>query len=91
MIAEVEVKDPDRYKEYTSQVLATIERYGGRFIVRGGAAEELEGEWKPKRIVVIEFPDMSKLRAWHSSAEYAPLLKLRQSASSGRFIAVQGV
>lgn len=89
-IADVEVKDSERYAEYRAGVLATIEKYGGRFVVRGGALEVLEGSWQPHRIVVIEFPDMAALKAWYASSEYAPLIRLRQAASKGSLIAVEG-
>jgi uncharacterized protein (DUF1330 family) len=91
VIADVDVKDPAIYDEYRRQVLATIEAYGGRFLVRAGAHETLEGDWEPGRMVVLEFPDMAALKAWYGSAEYGPLIKLRQSASSGKLVAVQGV
>ena len=90
VIADVSVKDPDRYAEYRKQVPATVEKYGGRFVVRGGALESLEGGWRPERVVVLEFRDMAAARAWYTSAEYAPLIKLRQSASSGRVILIEG-
>jgi uncharacterized protein (DUF1330 family) len=91
VIGDIETRDPARYEEYRKQVLATIEKYGGRFLVRGGAANALEGEWEPRRIVILEFPDMSALKAWYGSPEYAPLIKLRQSASHGSLVAVEGV
>lgn len=90
VIADVTVKNPDAYAEYRKQVLPTITKYGGRFIVRGGAHETLEGDWRPGRVVVIEFPDMAAAKAWYRSTEYGPLVKLRQSASSGRIILVEG-
>ncbi len=90
VIADVTVKNPDSYAEYRKQVLPTITKYGGRFIVRGGAHETLEGDWRPGRVVVIEFPDMAAARAWHRSKEYGPLVKLRQSASTSRLILVEG-
>jgi uncharacterized protein (DUF1330 family) len=90
VIAEIEVTDPAAYAEYGKQVPATIEKYGGRFIVRGGALEPLEGGWSPKRLVVLEFPSMAQARAWYRSAEYAPLIRLRQKASRGKLIAVEG-
>lgn len=90
-VVDIEVQNPERYAEYRAQVLATLEKYGGRFLVRGGECTVLEGEWKPSRLVVIEFPDMAALKAWYESSEYAPLIKLRQSASKGSLIAVQGV
>jgi len=91
MIAEIEVKDPTRYEEYRRGVQATIDRYGGRFLVRGGAAELVEGSGAPRRVVVLEFPSMERLRLWYDSPEYVPLRELRKSASDGRFIMVQGI
>jgi uncharacterized protein (DUF1330 family) len=90
VIGEIEVTDPATYEDYRKQVLATVEKHGGRFIVRGGKVEALEGDWSPKRLVVLEFPSMQKLLGWYRSAEYAPLIKLRQKASRGRLVAVEG-
>jgi uncharacterized protein (DUF1330 family) len=90
VIGEIEVTDPATYEDYRKQVLATVEKHGGRFIVRGGKVEALEGDWSPKRLVVLEFPSMQKLLTWYRSAEYAPLIKLRQKASRGKLVAVEG-
>jgi len=90
VIGEIDVMDPASYDDYRKQVVATVEKHGGRFIVRGGKVEALEGGWSPKRLVVLEFPDMQTLLGWYRSAEYAPLIKLRQKASRGRLIAVEG-
>jgi uncharacterized protein (DUF1330 family) len=90
LIADVEVHDPDVYAEYRRQVLPLVQQYGGRFIVRAGAHEVLEGAWKPQRIVVIEFPDMVTLKTWYNSPEYAKLIALRQGVSRGCLIAVEG-
>jgi len=90
LIADVDVNDPDVYAEYRRQVLPLVTRHGGRFIVRGGAHETLEGAWQPKRLVVIEFPDMAALKAWYGSPEYTSLIALRQSAARGSLIAVEG-
>jgi uncharacterized protein (DUF1330 family) len=90
VIGEIEVTDPASYEEYRKQVLATVTKHGGRFVVRGGKVEPLEGGWNPKRIVVLEFPSMEKAQAWYRSAEYAPLIKLRQRASRGKLILVEG-
>jgi uncharacterized protein (DUF1330 family) len=84
------ITDPDVYAQYRAQVLATVTQYGGRFLVRGGAHEVLEGDWRPGRIVVLEFPDLDTAKAWYGSAEYGPLVKLRQSASTGSLLMVQG-
>ncbi len=91
VIGEIEVTDPTTYADYGRQVLATIEKYGGRFVVRGGTVEALEGGWTPKRLVVLEFPTLAKAREWYRSGEYAPLIKLRQKASRGKLVAVEGV
>lgn len=90
LIADVEVKDPDVYAEYRRQVLPLVQKHGGRFIVRGGAHETLEGPWRPARVVIIEFPDMAALKAWYGSPEYTRLIELRQGASRGSLIAVEG-
>ena len=89
VIGEIEVTDQATYEDYRKQVLATVEKHGGRFIVRGGKVEALEGGWSPKRLVVLEFPSMQKLLTWYRSPEYAPLIKLRQKASRGKLIAVE--
>ena len=91
VIASIDVTDPDVYAEYRAQVPATIEQYGGRFVVRGGDKEVLEGSWDPPRIVVLEFPDADAARRWHSSEEYAPLIELRRRASNGHLVLVDGV
>lgn len=91
LIADVEVADPQAYAEYRRRVLPLVERHGGRFLVRGGPHRVLEGEWRPRRLVVIQFPDMGALEAWYRSPEYGELIALRQGASHGSLIAVEGV
>ena len=91
VIADVRVEDPEVYAEYRAQVMPTLEQYGGRFIVRGGAAERLEGAWEPNRIVVIEFDSVERAKAWWSSPEYRGPRELRQSVSTGSLIVVEGV
>jgi uncharacterized protein (DUF1330 family) len=90
VIGEIEVMDQGAYEEYRKQVPATVAKYGGRFIVRGGKAEPLEGGWSPKRIVALEFPSVEQAQKWYRSSEYAPLIKLRQRASRGKLILVEG-
>ena len=89
--AEVEVHDPVAYEEYRRQVAGVLAQYGGRFIVRGGAAELLEGERAPQRQVILEFADMAALKAFYHSPEYAPLIALRQRVSTARLVAIEGV
>lgn len=90
VIGDIDVTDPAIYDDYRKQVLATVTRYGGRFIMRGGKVEALEGGWTPKRIVALEFPSMEQAQKWYRSAEYAPLITLRQKAARGRLILVEG-
>lgn len=90
VIGDIEVTDQATYDEYRKQVLATIEKYGGRFAVRGGRVEALEGGWAPKRAVMVEFPSYEQALKWYRSPEYAPLIKLRQKASRGRLFLVEG-
>ena len=88
VIVDVEVLDPEAYREYTQAVPATLEPFGGRFIVRGGAYETLEGDWHPQRIVVIEFPSLERAKAWHASPEYKAILSLRLRPASTNFLTV---
>ena len=91
LFANVEVTDAAGYEQYRQRVFATIEAYGGRYLVRGGATEVLEGDWMPKRMVILEFPDLGQLKAWYQSPEYHPLLELRQRTAKSTLIAVEGV
>lgn len=90
VISEVEVLDPALFEEYRSLAPATIAKYGGRYVVRGGAIESVEGDWAPKHIVVVEFPTMARAREWYHSAEYAEALKVRHGALNRRLIFVEG-
>jgi len=90
VIGEIEVTDPALYEEYRKQVPAVVQKYGGRFVVRGGKVEPLEGGWTPKRLVALEFPSLEQAQKWYRSPEYAPLIKLRQKASRGKLLIVEG-
>ena len=90
IIAEIEITDPESYERYRAQTPGVIERYGGRFIVRGGRAETLEGDRQPGRLVVIEFSDATAARRFYDSPEYREIIGLRQQASQGRLILVEG-
>ena len=91
VIADIEVLDQKLFEEYRRQVSVTIATYGGRYLVRGGTIEVLEGSWSPRRCVVLEFPDMERFRAWWSSPEYAPLRALRQKATKSNLVVAQGL
>jgi uncharacterized protein (DUF1330 family) len=90
VFAQIEVTDPATYDDYRKQVLPTVTKFGGRFIVRGGKVDAKEGDWKPERMIALEFPSMEQAQKWYHSPEYAPLIKLRQKASKGKLIIVEG-
>jgi uncharacterized protein (DUF1330 family) len=90
-IVDNEVTDPAAFGEYAKQVPATVEKYGGRFLVRGGQIQTLEGDWKPNRIVVTEFPSIEQARRWYDSEEYRALKALRSRSARGSVVLVEGV
>jgi uncharacterized protein (DUF1330 family) len=91
VIANLEVTDPVRYAEYRQQVPATVAAYGGRFLVRGGEHEVVEGDWSPRRLVVLEFPSLAQARRWYESEEYRGPKAIRLAAASTNAIIVEGV
>ena len=91
VISELEVRDPVAIETYRSVAAKSIAHYGGRYLVRGGAAEVAEGGPRVKNIVVVEFPSMERLREWYASPEYAEALKVRRTALERRLIFVEGV
>jgi uncharacterized protein (DUF1330 family) len=91
VIVQVDVKDPVRYDDYKKMVPSSIEKFGGRFLVRGGKTHTLEGNWSPKRFVMVEFPDVDRAKAWWASSEYAEAKALRQATSDSMLIIAEGI
>ena len=91
IVAELEVTDPAVFDAYRKGVPATIAAYGGRYLVRGGTLESLEGGWTPKRMVVLEFPSMEQAKRWYGSPEYRELLAMRQRSTKSRVVMVEGL
>ncbi len=91
IILDIEVTDPVRYAEYKDLATPTVAQYGGKYLVRGGKAENLEGDWEPRRIVVLQFDSAEQARKWLSSPEYRPALELRHQTSITRSIIVESV
>jgi uncharacterized protein (DUF1330 family) len=89
LVGHVTMKDPVAYAEYGRQVAPLIARFGGRYLIRGGAAQAVEGT-PFNRVVVVEFADMAALKAFYFSPEYAPLIALRQRAADGDVSLVEG-
>ena len=90
LIGDIEVTDPEAYAKYSAGVPATIAAFGGKFLVRGAQADVAEGTWASKRLVILEFESMDRLKAWFNSPEYADLKKLRKTASKGNLIFADG-
>lgn len=90
VVVEVEVADPVRYEDYKRMVPPSLVPFEGRFLVRGGKVETLEGDWSPKRLVIVEFPSVEKAKAWWNSAEYEEAKALRQATAKTRMIVVEG-
>ncbi len=91
IVVEIEVVDNDRYEAYKLLAPPSIAVYGGRYVVRGGKSETLEGGWSPKRVVILEFPSLEKAKAWWSSEEYAQAKALRHATAHSKMIVVEGL
>ena len=89
-IVDVNITDPQSYAEYSKQIGPMVARYGGRFLVRGGETTTIEGDWQPRRLVVIEFADTQHFRAWYDSPEYTEVRAIRFKASTARAVLAQG-
>jgi uncharacterized protein (DUF1330 family) len=91
VVVEVETHDPELTARYRERTTPTVIAHNGRFVVRGGKCETLEGGWEPERIVIIEFPTVAAAKAWWSSEDYAEPKEMRQRAGKTRMIVVEGV
>lgn len=91
VIVEIEILDPVGYEEYKKLAGSTVEKYGGKYIVRGGKTEVLEGDWKPKRIVILEFDSIQHAKNWLNSEEYREPRKMRHRAAHTNMLVVEGV
>jgi uncharacterized protein (DUF1330 family) len=92
MIVEAkEVFDKQKYSEYISKVPKIIERFGGKYIVRGGDVSVVAGDWKPARVIIVEFESMEKFEAWWNSPEYRAIAPLRENGAKTNAIVVKGI
>lgn len=91
VISDVTFRDAAAVEAYRDRASASIAQHGGHYLARGGAVETVEGSWKPECIIIVEFPDMARARAWYRSPEYAAALELRDRALSRNLIFVEGV
>jgi uncharacterized protein (DUF1330 family) len=91
IISDVTIRNAAAIETYRERAAASIAQHGGRYIVRGGGIEVLEGEWRPRAIIIAEFPDVERARTWYRSAEYASALDVRDQALSRNLILVEGI
>ena len=91
LVVDIEIQDAAGFEDYRKAVPATIEKYGGKILVRGGKFERLEGEWEPKRVVLVEFPSLEQAKRWYDSEEYRAPKAVRLKTSRGNLILVEGV
>ena len=91
LISTIDITDPAGYEEYRKMVAPVLQRYGGKFIVRGGRIDRVEGDWRHKRVVIVEFESMEKARAFCDAPEYAPAKAARHRTSVSSVIIVEGV
>ena len=91
LIVETDITDPEQYEQYKAAAPAAIKAHGGRYVVRGGELATLEGAWQPKRVVVVEFPDLEAAKRFYDSPEYQAARKLREGAATLNMVAVEGI
>ncbi len=90
IIVDLDVTDPEKFAKYREQVSPLIEAYGGKYIVRGGEHEVIEGGWKPNRLVVLEFESTAAAKKFWDSDDYAPVKKLRHESAESNIVLVEG-
>jgi uncharacterized protein (DUF1330 family) len=90
VIVNVDTKHPQEYERYKEMAQKTVAQHGGRYLVRGGRMEVLEGAWRPTRIVILEFPTYEAALDWWNSAEYAPAKELRRRLSASDLLIIDG-
>jgi uncharacterized protein (DUF1330 family) len=90
VIVETDVRDPEQYERYKAASPGAIAAGGGRFLARGGELAVLEGDWHPRRLVLLEFEDLEAARRWYESPEYRDAKQLREGAATLRMVAVEG-
>jgi len=90
VIVDIDILDPVGYEQYKNLAGATVEKYGGKYIVRGGKNEVLEGDWCPKRIVILRFDSIARAKEWLNSREYCEPRKMRHRTARANMIVVEG-
>ena len=89
-IAQLEITDPAGFEEYRKLVAPLVAKYGGKYVVRGGAIEPIEGDWAPKRLVILEFESVERVKQWHDSEDYRPVMEMRHKSAITNAVIVEG-
>ena len=90
VIGDIEITDRAAFQEYRNRVGATVEQYGGKFVIRGGRVSPKEGDWQPHLMVMLEFPSLEQAERWYNSPEYQPLIAIRENAARTQLIIAEG-
>ncbi len=90
VIVDIEVKHPEQYEEYKKLAPPIVAKFGGKYLARGGKTETLEGDWSPKRLVILEFESMERAKEWWDSPEYREAREMRRRTTHSRLIVVEG-
>jgi uncharacterized protein (DUF1330 family) len=91
VLVQIDVRDPVAYERYKALAGPTVAAHGGRYLVRGGRTEIMEGSWQPRRLVILEFPDAARAKAWWSSPEYSEAKDIRHSCSATEMLLAEGI
>lgn len=90
VVVDIDVKDPETYKQYVALAPASVQAHGGKYLARAGRTEKLEGDWLPRRLVILQFPSVELAREWLDSPDYAPVKKLRHQSASTNMVVIEG-
>jgi uncharacterized protein (DUF1330 family) len=90
VVVDIDVKDPEAYRQYVALAPASVEAHGGRYLARAGRTEKLEGDWLPGRLVILTFDSIEQAKAWLDSPDYAPVKKLRHQSASTNMVVIEG-
>jgi uncharacterized protein (DUF1330 family) len=91
VIVDIEITDAQRFEEYKRLAQLSVAAYGGRYLARGGRTRPLEGEWRPPRLVILEFDSLERAQAWYESLEYRQAREARRSAATFRMLVTEGL
>ncbi len=90
VVVDIDVQDATTYAEYIAKAPATVAAHGGKYLARAGRTEKLEGDWVPKRLVILQFDSLERAKEWLNSADYAPVKALRHKAAHSNMVVIEG-